>query len=82
MLIKLTCKSTLSDQHQGSEATISPQNQPRRRGKEKPYSGFGFFILSVCELLSVIRQKDESQNDCFKERKHDKFSEKRTFFIL
>ena len=29
--------------------------------------------------LSVIRQKDESQNGCFKKPKHAKFSEKRTF---
>ena len=29
--------------------------------------------------LSVIRQKSESQNECFKKTKHTKFSEKRTF---
>ena len=29
--------------------------------------------------LSVIRQKTESQNECFKKTKHAKFSEKRTF---
>ena len=28
---------------------------------------------------SVIRQKGESQNECFKKTKHAKFSEKRTF---
>ena len=28
---------------------------------------------------SVIRQKGESQNGCFKNKKHAKFSEKRTF---
>ena len=28
---------------------------------------------------SVIRQKGESQNGCFKKTKHAKFSEKRTF---
>ena len=28
---------------------------------------------------SVIRQKGESQNGCFKKTKHFKFSEKRTF---
>ena len=28
---------------------------------------------------SVIRQKSESKNGCFKERKNAKFSEKRTF---
>ena len=30
-------------------------------------------------ITSVIRQKDESQNGCFKKTKHVKFSEKRTF---
>ena len=29
---------------------------------------------------SVMRQKGESQNGCFKKTKHVKFSEKRTFF--
>ena len=28
---------------------------------------------------SVIRQKDESQNGCYKKTKHAKFSEKQTF---
>ena len=32
-------------------------------------------------ILSVIRQKDESQNGCFKKTRHVKFSEKRTFLI-
>ena len=32
--------------------------------------------------LSVRRQKDESQNGCFKKTKHAKFSEKRTFLTL
>ena len=32
-------------------------------------------------LLSVIKQKDESQNRCFKKTKHFKLSEKRTFLI-
>ena len=31
---------------------------------------------------SVIRQKGESQNGCFKKRKHAKFSEKRRFLTL
>ena len=31
------------------------------------------------EKTSVIRQKGESQNGCFKKTKHAKFSEKRTF---
>ena len=31
------------------------------------------------DTLSVIRQKGESQNGCFKKTKHAKFSEKRTF---
>ena len=30
-------------------------------------------------ISSVIRQKDEFQNECFKKTKHTKFSEKRTF---
>ena len=37
-------------------------------------------IQKVFEKWSVIRQKDESQNGCFKKTKHAKFSEKRTFF--
>ena len=32
-------------------------------------------------ILSVIRQKDESQNGCFKKTKYAKFSEKQDFFI-
>ena len=35
--------------------------------------------IFVCIILSVIRQKSESQNGCFKIKKHVKFSEKRTF---
>ena len=31
------------------------------------------------DTSSVIGQKGESQNGCFKKTKHDKFSEKRTF---
>ena len=31
---------------------------------------------------SVIRQKDKSQNGCFKKTKHAKFSEKQTFLTL
>ena len=31
------------------------------------------------EILSVIRQKGESQNGCYKKTKHAKFSEKRIF---
>ena len=34
---------------------------------------------AICKS-SVIRQKDESQNGCFRKTKHVKFSEKRTFF--
>ena len=30
-------------------------------------------------ILSVIRQKGESQNGCFKKAKHTKISEKQTF---
>ena len=35
--------------------------------------------LRVTVISSVIRQKGESQNGCFKKTKHAKFSEKRTF---
>ena len=42
-----------------------------------------FFISSIVgnniRKSSVRRQKGESQNGCFKETKHVKFSEKRTF---
>ena len=34
--------------------------------------------MSFCQS-SVIRQKSESQNGCFKKTKHAKFSKKRTF---
>ena len=37
-----------------------------------------FHFNTITEILSVIRQKDESQNECFKKTKHAKFSEKRT----
>ena len=33
-------------------------------------------------ISSIIRQKGESQNECFKKTKHVKFSEKRTFTFL
>ena len=33
-------------------------------------------------ISSVIRQKGESQNGCFKKTKHAKFSEKRTFLTI
>ena len=36
--------------------------------------------LKVKVKSSVIREKGESQNGCFKKTKHVKFSEKRTFF--
>ena len=32
-------------------------------------------------ITSVIRQKGESQNGCFKKTKQPKFSEKRTFLM-
>ena len=38
-------------------------------------------ILVYC-TSSVIRQKDESKNGCFKKTKHATFSEKRTFLTL
>ena len=34
---------------------------------------------TLIDIRSVIRQKGESQNGCFKKTKHAKFSEKRTF---
>ena len=38
------------------------------------------FLVGVRKnISSVIRQKGESQNGCFKKTKHAKFSEKRTF---
>ena len=53
-----------------------------------PY--FGFYISCNCRQLkwweiesdisSVITQKGESQNGCFKKTKHVKLSKKRTFF--
>ena len=44
---------------------------------------FGTVVLTEIWLQdnksSVIRQKGESENGCFKKTKHAKFSEKRTF---
>ena len=37
------------------------------------------FNLNLFRKSSVIRQKGESQNRCFKNTKHAKFSEKQTF---
>ena len=39
------------------------------------------YVYEMCVNLnsSVIRQKSESQNGCFKKLKHGKFSEKRIF---
>ena len=34
------------------------------------------------DILSVIRQKGKSQNECFKKTKHTKFSEKEHFLPL
>ena len=36
-------------------------------------------MMQVQDKTSVIRQKDESQNECFKKTKHVKISQKRTF---
>ena len=44
---------------------------------EEVNHGFNKFILWI--VSSVIRQKGESQNGCFKKTKHAKFSKKRTF---
>ena len=37
------------------------------------------FFLTSCEAVSHLRQKGDSQNECFKKTKDAKFSEKRTF---
>ena len=37
------------------------------------------FFFRYFESLSVIRQKGQSQNGCYEETEHTKFSEKRTF---
>ena len=39
------------------------------------------FSPAGMENSSVIKQKGESQNGCFKKTKHAKFPEKRTFLI-
>ena len=36
-------------------------------------------MLTPKNMWSVIRQKGESQNGCFKKTNHEKFSEKGTF---
>ena len=38
-------------------------------------------LVSLIDRSSVVRQKGESQNGCFKKTKHVKFSEKRTFLL-
>ena len=40
---------------------------------------FVFSTFLIIHDLSAIRQKDESQNRCYKKTKHAKFSEKQTF---
>ena len=48
--------------------------------KRQKIKGFLTFSKGIeMENLSVIRQKGESQNGCFKKKKHVKFSEKQTF---
>ena len=41
----------------------------------------GTFCLTTIQSSLIIRQKDESQNGCFKKAKHAKISEKQTFLI-
>ena len=41
--------------------------------------GFVFLSRNQTNISSVIRQKGESQNGCFKKAKHPKISEKQTF---
>ena len=45
--------------------------------KKKPKIQIQLIFFSA--NTSVIRQKGESQNECFKETKHAKFSEKQLF---
>ena len=40
---------------------------------------FSYWLWCQTAKSSVIRQRYESQNECFKKIKHAKFSEKRTF---
>ena len=49
--------------------------------KNSPRDVFLKLILIIIFNLSVIRQKDESQDGCFKKTQHVKFSEKRTFLF-
>ena len=48
--------------------------------KQPVFLGCGVYELNFSS--SVIRQKGESRNGCFKKRKHGKFSEKRIFLTL
>ena len=41
-----------------------------------------FTRLRISFSWSMVRQKGESQNGCFKKTKHDKFSEKKIFYPL
>ena len=38
-------------------------------------------LFEYCNILSVIRQKRESQNGCFKKAKHAKISDRKTHFL-
>ena len=48
----------------------------------RQYDNSGKNILNVNESTSVIRQKGESQNGCYKKTRRAKFFEKRTFLTL
>ena len=53
--------------------TIPPENSGKYRFSE------GYMLVNLL-ISSVIRQKGETQNGCFKKTRHATFSEKRTFF--
>ena len=55
-------------------------NKPKHTKIAEIYRSIIFILsISLASMSSVIRQKGESQNRCFKKTKHAKFSEKRTF---
>ena len=55
-------------------------NKPKHTKIAEIYRSIIFIpSISLASMSSVIRQKGESQNRCFKKTKHAKFSEKRTF---
>ena len=59
---------------------IKDAKRRRLEGKCLESSWAVFNRVFMNNKATVIRQKGESQNGCFKKAKHAKFSEKRTFF--